>query len=106
MKSGPEFSQAVAQLQDWSVISLLKVILTSYSPGGTSLLHASGTVLTTTGAKESMSCARTVCVVKPHSALAALRVINVFVFMFFLRFIFVWSGKSKGKAPPADRPCR
>lgn len=43
---------------------------------------ASGTVLTTTGAKLSMSCARNVVVVQPHSALTVTRVMTSdFVFM-------------------------
>src|SRR3954451_8713174 len=54
--SGAESFQAVDQLHDGSAIGLLNVTRRSTTPGATSLVPASGTVLTTTGAIASMSC--------------------------------------------------
>src|ERR1017187_4791561 len=73
-------------------MSLLNVTRISISPGATSLVPASGTFFTTTGAMESMSCARAVAAPTAQSAPAMRIATNVFVFMCLFLSVLVWFG--------------
>src|SRR5208282_740035 len=96
MLSGVESFQAVLQLQDWSIMSLLKVTRISISPGATSLVPASGMAFTTTGAKESISCARLACGANWQTAPMTSVVNHIFVFIFLI-FSLVWFGLENQK---------